>query len=316
MMQILAEEFTQAGNQVLVVTETPGSTDQDRAYDVMRAPRRRELITALRRSDVCLSANVSLRGLAPMLLGGVPIVISHQGTYGPRGKLDPISLLKNSVTRFTTNICCSQAVQASIPGPSIVIPNTYDDETFRPRNDVVRDRDIVFVGRLVSDKGVKDLISAFECLGSGGFRPNLTIVGDGPERPALVSQIETSGLASQVALVGIKRGHELAALLGRHRVIAVPSRWAEPFGIVALEGIACGCVAVGTNLGGLPEAIGPCGVTVENGNVPQMAAALESLLTNDTIVQKCKANSAQHLAYHARSSVAKRYLEVLHSATF
>src|SRR5689334_13350053 len=71
---------------------------------------------------------------------------------------------------------------------------------------------------------------------------------------------------SQVELTGIKSGSDLARYLARHRVMAVPSRCEEGFGIVALEGIACGCVVVGTNLGGLPEAIGPVGIVVPNGD--------------------------------------------------
>jgi glycosyltransferase involved in cell wall biosynthesis len=46
------------------------------------------------------------------------------------------------------------------------------------------------------------------------------------------------------------------------------------------EGIPCGCVVVGTNLGGLPEAIGPCGVTVPNADTSAMARALRSLLAD------------------------------------
>ena len=41
-------------------------------------------------------------------------------------------------------------------------------------------------------------------------------------------------------------GAALAALLNQCRILVVPSLWAEPFGIVALEGIACGCVVVGS----------------------------------------------------------------------
>src|SRR5262249_99346 len=105
----------------------------------------------------------------------------------------------------------------------------------------------------VSDKGVSDLIDALGELGETGFRPRLSIVGEGPERIAILRRVRELGLEQQVTFTGIKRGHELARFLARHRVMAGPPRWAEPFGIVALEGIACGCAVVGTNLGGLPD---------------------------------------------------------------
>jgi glycosyltransferase involved in cell wall biosynthesis len=196
----------------------------------------------------------------------------------------------------------------------VVIPNTYRAEIFKEYSDVIRDLDIVFVGRLVSDKGVSDLIDALGQLGQAGFRPRLSIVGEGPERPAILTRVEELGLAPQVTFTGIKRGPDLAKFVARHRVMAVPSRWEEPFGIVALEGIACGCVVVGTGLGGLPEAIGPCGVTVPNADPSAMARALRSLLEDDGLRAGYRSGAPAHLARHSRSDVARSYLNVLESA--
>jgi glycosyltransferase involved in cell wall biosynthesis len=195
-----------------------------------------------------------------------------------------------------------------------VIPNSYRIEIFKDYSDIIRDLDIVFVGRLVSDKGVTDLIDALGQLGQAGFRPRLSIVGDGPERPAILTRVEELGLAEQVTFTGAKLGVELARFVARHRVMAVPSRWAEPFGIVALEGIACGCVVVGTSLGGLPEAIGPCGVTVPNADTAAMALALRSLLEDDSLRTGYRSAAPVHLAHHSRPNVARSYLDVLESA--
>src|SRR5207249_1970414 len=135
---------------------------------------------------VYLSANVSLRGLLPVIVTRTPLVVSHQGTYDSPGI---VPKLKKIVTRFSHNICCSQAVQSCIPGRSVVIPNAYRIEFFKEYSDVTRDLDIVFVGRLVSDKGAIDLIEAMGQLGRAGFRPRLSIVGDGPERPAILTKV-------------------------------------------------------------------------------------------------------------------------------
>jgi glycogen synthase len=175
------------------------------------------------------------------------------------------------------------------------------------------DLDIVFVGRLVSDKGICDLIDALGHLGQTNFRPRLSIVGEGPERPTILNRITEIGLASQVTFTGTTHGSDLARFVARHRVMAVPSRWAEPFGIVALEGIGCGCVVVGTGLGGLPEAIGPCGVTVPNADAPAMAQALRSLIEDDSLRASFRSSAPVHLARHSRSQVARSYLQVLES---
>jgi glycogen(starch) synthase len=313
MMEILAEEFTAAGHQVKVTTQVSAGSERNHDYEVVRLPTLKSCVQLLRWSDVCLCANVSLRGLVPMMVAGTPLVISHQGTYGSPGRFSIVPEVKKTVTRFSNNICCSQAVQSYIPGRSIVIPNTYRGDVFKEYSDVSRDLDIVFVGRLVSDKGVPDLIDALGELCQAGFRPRLSIVGDGPERTAILSKVGELGLEQQVTFHGIKRGAELARFVARHRVMAVPSRWAEPFGIVALEGIACGCAVVGTSLGGLPEAIGPCGITVPNADTAAMALALRSLLEDDSLRAGYRSGAPAHLARHSRLNVARSYLNVLES---
>jgi len=315
-MEILAEEFTAASHQVKVTTQVPSEMERDCIYEVVRMPALNSCLRLLHWSDVCLCANVSLRGLLPMIIARAPLVISHQGydCLSASGRFRIISAFKKTVSRFSSNICCSRAVQSHVPGRSIVIPNSYRTEIFKEYSDVIKDLDIVFVGRLVSDKGVSDLIEAIGHLGRAGFRPRLSIVGDGPERSAIVRRVGELGLGPQVTFTGIKSGSDLARFVARHRVMAVPSRWAEPFGIVALEGIACGCVVVGTALGGLPEAIGPCGVTVPNADTSAMARALRSLLEDDSLLVGYRSRAPVHLARHSRPNVARSYLNVLESA--
>jgi glycosyltransferase involved in cell wall biosynthesis len=317
LMEVLAEEFVAAGHQVRIVTKTAIDGHQERKfnYEVFRTPTWLEFLQSLHWCDVCLCANVSLRGLGWILLSRKPFVVTHQGSYGSPNQLDLAETLKKIVTRFSNNICCSDAVKTSIPGKSIVIPNTYRDEIFKEYNDVVRDLDIVFVGRLVSDKGVADLLDALGHLGRLGLRPQLSIVGDGPERGALLRKTEELGLSSQVMFTGTKSGRDLARYIGRHRAMIVPSRWAEPFGIVALEGIACGCVVVGTDLGGLPEAIGPCGCTVPNGDAIAMAEALGLVLKDDLLLARYRSSTSVHLASHSRKVVSRGYLDVLEAVT-
>jgi glycogen synthase len=315
MMEILAEEFTAAGHQVKVATRVASEAERNNDYDVVRLPTLKSCVQLLRWSDVCLCANVSLRGLVPMMIAGTPLVMSHQGTYGSPDRFSIVPEVKKAVTRFSNNICCSEAVQSHIPGRSVVIPNTYRSDVFREYSDVSRDLDIIFVGRLVSDKGVADLIDALGQLGQTGARPRLSIVGDGPERAAILTRVRELGLEQQVTFTGIMHGSELARFVARHRVMAVPSRWAEPFGIVALEGIACGCAVVGTSLGGLPEAIGPCGLTVPNADPGAMARALKSLLENDRMRANYRCCAPLHLARHARANVAQDYLKVLEAAS-
>src|SRR5262249_38186923 len=109
-MEILAEEFTAAGHQVKVVTQVATESEGNYDYEVVRLPTLKSCVQLLRRSDVCLCAGVSLRGLVPMMIAGIPLVISHQTTYNSSGWFTIVPEFKKTVTRFSNNICCSQAV--------------------------------------------------------------------------------------------------------------------------------------------------------------------------------------------------------------
>src|SRR5205085_12174102 len=154
-----------------------------------------------------------------------------------------------------------------------------------------------------------------------GLSPDLTIVGGGPEEEKLRKLTTDLALdrsatgrirrGEQVTFAGQKSGAALAELLNRHRILVVPSRWAEPFGIVALEGIACGCVVVGSENGGLKEAIGPCGVTFENGNVRALAEQLKRLLNDPETQANLHQHAVEHLAKFQSDAVAAAYLRLM-----
>jgi glycosyltransferase involved in cell wall biosynthesis len=199
-------------------------------------------------------------------------------------------------------------------GHVTVVPNAYDAGTFFSMPDVPRTEDLLFVGRLVSTKGADLLLDALADLQTRGLRPRLTITGDGPEAAALRGQVERLKLADQVTFTGTVSGPPLARLMNAHRILVAPSRPAEPFGIVALEGVACGCFVIGSNQGGLKEAIGPCGAVFANGSRAELAAALEAALKAPQPNADEQRNRQEHLIRHHPERVVAAYEEVLHLA--
>ena len=171
--------------------------------------------------------------------------------------------------------------------------------------------ELMYLGRLVSEKGVDLLLRALGQLKAESITPRLTIVGGGPEEAPLRALASKLDLAAQVTFAGVKRGEELIAEMNRHRILVVPSLYHEPFGIVALEGIACGCVVVGSAGGGLPEAIGPCGVTFPNGDAAALAACLKELLANQAKVEALRGHADEHLARFTKENVADAYLKLM-----
>lgn len=310
-VSILAQEFVRSGHEVKVVSTTPASQEKAFLFEVIRNPSPWQLWRLTRWCDLFFQANVSLKGIWPLLLLSRPYAVTHQGWYANlNGRMNWRGRLKFFVTRFAHNISASHAVADHVPSPSTVIPNPYLEDVFFLRKDVARERDLVFLGRLVSDKGADLLLEALARLKAEGVTPSLTIVGSGPEEPFLRKQVRELAIGDQVDFVGQKTGDDLAEVLNAHRILVAPSRVREGFGVVALEGIACGCVVIGSDGGGLKDAIGPCGLTFPSGDVEAVTAAVSKLLTDPDHLTLYQDKAAEHLRRHTGAEVAKAYLKV------
>jgi glycogen(starch) synthase len=310
---MLADQCSRLGESVTLVTGTPGESFSGR-YEIVRSPSLKRIQQLGRTTDIVFQNNISLKTLLPLLPNRKPVVICHQ-TWLTRtnGKRSWQDYLKLGILPICRNIAISNAMAASLPTKSVVIPNPFEIGEFTGAQDTPRTKDLVFLGRLVSDKGCDLALHALSLLKTEGLRPSLSIIGDGPELPALQRLTEALALSEQVSFLGSireGRGREVA----RHKIMLVPSRWAEPFGVVALEGLAAGCAVVASSAGGLPEAVGPCGSLFPNGDAGAMAAAIKGLLTTPHLRERFRDQSAEHLERFKPEAVAEKYLSVFRSA--
>lgn len=311
--RILAEQFCRLGSTVTVVTHTPGE-ETDGTYKVMRRPSLKKLRELAGNSDIIFQSNISLKTLLPLLFTRKPIVITHHGRLervsGRRGWQD---VLKRSLLFRCSNVAISHAVAADLPVKSVVIEDPFEPGEFTDPGNGLRDKDMVFLGRLVSDKGCDLALRALAILKQEELNPSFTVIGDGPEMPALKQLAAELGLTDQVDFLGtIREGR--GKIVARHRIMIVPSIWEEPFGVVALEGIAAGCAVVASQGGGLPEAVGPCGILFPNGDVEGLASAMKDLMTCSSLRHQLATRRNHHLEHFQPEAVARRYLEVFESA--
>lgn len=313
--RLLAEEFHRLGESVKVITQTPAGNGEVFPFPVIRQPPVRQLIPLVRWADVVWHNNLSIRTAWPLLFIHRPFVITHAGSYSakPAG-LDLANRLKHAVVNRSTSVAISTRIAECFKAKSVIIPNPYDIRVFSDRIPAVkRAGDLVFLGRLVTEKGIDILLHALGRLRAEDLKAHLTIIGSGAELKPMQELSATLGIQEQVRFVGPKRGAELAEILNQHKILVVPSRYDEPFGVVALEGIACGCVVVGSSGGGLPEAIGPCGLTFPNGNAEALAETLGKLLREPAECQRLRAGAEAHLVRFHPTTVASQYLDLFRS---
>jgi glycogen(starch) synthase len=309
--ELLAPEFIKAGHEVILITHTDAEDGIARPYRVERRPGARRMIELVRWCDVYFQNNISLTYAWPLLFMRRPWVIAHHTWLGefPRGR-NWKARLKRVLLKYGLNATISRPVACDLPLPSTIVGNPYSRKIFRRRPEILRDHELVYLGRLVPDKGVDLLIESLVQLGKRGLHPRLTIIGSGSEEKFLRHLTLQRKLESQVDFAGSKRPEEIALLLNAHQILVVPSRWPEPFGIVALEGIACGCVVAASLAGGLPEAMGPCGLTFCLDEKDDLTNVLETLLTRPELRTNLLRDADQHLRQFDPSTVAAKYLDV------
>ena len=276
----LALGLAKRGYEVTVVTEAPGDSDGF-PFKIVRQPSPLELIRLIRSTDLLWQNHISLRLAWPVFIFRRPTVFAHH-IWLNVGMVPDLRFgsVKRLACMTGQNVFVSRELKKAARLPGSVIPNSYDSATFHRVPEVPRDRDVAFLGRFVPVKGADILVDAIGLLAEQKLRLNATLIGEGPEDEALKTRASARGISESIDFSGPVRGAPLARLLNRHKFVVVPSRWEEPFGIVALEALACGCVVVVADSGALPDVIGPCGPTVPKDDPPALAAALRSLLSD------------------------------------
>jgi glycogen(starch) synthase len=307
--ELLVSRFHSAGHEVRLVTQTPSSVPDTTGYQIIRRPSARALLQQVRWAEVVLHNNISLRFAWPLLITRRPWVIAHHMWSPHTG----VGRLKHLATRFATNIAVSNAMARTLMVPATIVPNAYADDMFVTYPNVRRSRDLVFLGRLVPSKGVPVIVEALAALRSQGEIRKLTIIGGGPEEAALREQVQGLRLDEQVFFAGFKQGRELVDLLNEHRIMIAPSVDDEPFGIVALEAIACGLIPIVADSGGLPDAIGACGLVVPKSDSQALATAILRL-NDEVLAARLRAQAKPHLEGHSRDKIARAYLQVLNAS--
>ncbi|HEU5040037.1 MAG TPA: glycosyltransferase family 4 protein [Gemmatimonadales bacterium] len=137
----------------------------------------------------------------------------------------------------------------------------------------------VYCGRLDLTKGVALLLEAFGRARGAAPAARLRIVGRGPERPDLERLAERLGVADAVTFRGWVPPAEVERELIDAWALVVPSLWAEPLGLVAIEALVRGVPVVASADGGLGEAIAhpSRGLVFPNGDAGALAERLEAV---------------------------------------
>jgi glycosyltransferase involved in cell wall biosynthesis len=176
--------------------------------------------------------------------------------------------------------------------------------------------DFLYLGRMVSEKGVDTLIQAFaRVVAQAPKRPRLLLIGDGDRLPQMQQLATSLGLASDVCFAGRQSGHALVEWVGKGAVGVVPSAWKEPMGGVAVELMAAGRGLIVSEQGGLAECAGDAGLRFSNGDAQGLANCMLRLLADPQLRQTLGQRALQRAALFAPERFVDQYIDLLRATT-
>jgi glycogen(starch) synthase len=265
-----------------------------------------------------------------------PMILTVHSTEVGRaqGLHSPDSFSINGIEWWATYeadrvIVCSQSMKDEIcnhfnlPVNKVdVIPNAIDATRYQIPVDrgAVRQRYgvgwgeklVLCVGRLVPQKGIEYFIRAIRLIARRHPEAKYVIVGEGWSRDLLEAEARNSGHADKIRFTGFASDIEVINLMTSADVLVVPSIY-EPFGIVALEGMATGVPVVASQVGGLAEVIDHerTGIFVYPRSPESIAWGIDRILSDPDHAKWLTENAKEklHKAY-SWEAVAMKTVEV------
>ncbi len=292
---------------------------------------------ANRRPDVVhshfwMSGLAALEAAGPL---GVPVVHTyhalgtvkrrHQGVLdtSPPERLEVEHRLAQEVDQVIATTADEAAELAAMGAPAdrvTVVPCGVDLARFRPGErpggEAAGRRRVVVVSRLVERKGIGNVIAAVaqlpgtELLVAGGGPADQ--LGEDAEARRFADLAARLGIADRVELLGAVDRDQVPALLRSADVVAC-CPWYEPFGLVAVEAMACGVPVVASAVGGLAETVvdGETGLLVPPRRPDAIAAALAGLLDDPGRRRRMGRSAVRRARRYAWSRVGAETLSVL-----
>jgi glycosyltransferase involved in cell wall biosynthesis len=328
-----ADALRALGVEIVVVANTDSSPGAVRALGKYASLRRRAVAAAGGGGfDAVvghyLYPTAFIARAAARAAGGIPFVLVVHGTdVMSVQRRDPIAALCRSAVRDASLVVTvSHALEARVRGelglattvPIEVVNMGVDLSTFKPEPgarevlDWPQDERIaLWVGNMVTVKGVPTLLQAFARVLKEGAADRLVLVGDGPLRGDLEAFADSLGIRDALTFTGRLSQAAVALAMSAADVFVLPSL-NEGLSVALLEAMACGTPCVASAVGGVPEVLDDpaCGRLVPPGDAEALASGIEDVLRagkatyHDAALERAKANGSDAMAARFLAAVS------------
>jgi len=233
----------------------------------------------------------------------------------------PFEQIRRGVLRQTSHVLgrSEEAIQVvracGYDGPASRIGYGVDRSVFRPLERAAglpapRGLTVGYVGRLIEEKGIGDLIEAISQVAAP---VRLAIMGEGPFRAPLVAQAAALGVLDRIRILPWGSPEEVAGFMGGLDVLALLTRTTstvrEQFGRVIIEAHACGIPVIGSGSGAIPGVVGDGGWIVPERTPAVVAALLDRLAGQPLELAAARARAMRQVAERFSFSTQAAALE-------
>ena len=242
---------------------------------------------------LAFAAKPAIRAYTPH---GGSLLLDHASRTGKAYlALERLLMLRGDLYLFESAYS-ARIFDDKIGQPSGLVRVAYNGVTsaeFEPVAPAPHATDLVFLGEFRPVKGIDVLVDAIAGVHRGGMALTATLVGEGPEMPALSARVARAGLGGAVRFAPPMPARAAMAL---GRIVVIPSR-AESLPYVVLEAAAAGKPLITTDVGGIPEIYGPLSsALVRAGDAQALAGAIARAIDDpkeiNAIAQQLRARVA------------------------
>lgn len=173
----------------------------------------------------------------------------------------------------------------------------YDENFIREQYKISKEEKVIlYHGRIIKEKGVLELIKAFNIANKQQSNLRLVIIGDSNNKDydrKIVEEVN-KGKQNAIIMTGYINHDLLPQYINSSDIIVLPSLWNEPFGLTIVESMAMEKPIISTNVGAIPEIISEhCGILIDNNQylVNNLAEAIIKLSVSPELIQTLSYNS-------------------------
>lgn len=255
--------------------------------------------------DIIYSADMWYPYTYQAVKTGIPTIVMEWENIPQNVEALPYSKIKKYNREHATHFVAitekakeALVIEGVLPNRISVVPAGLDCERFKPaeRNEQVAKKlgiskdsiRILFVGRLVPEKGIFDLLNAFSILLRNVQNVELLVVGSGSSSmqiqiSRLVANLKIGGKVKFLGSIEYSNMPQIHNLADVFCLPSIPTKtWAEQFGYSLVEAMACGKPVVSTSSGSIPEVVRDraTGILVKPNDPRGLESALEELILN------------------------------------